>query len=247
MALTGIPLILLMATATGAAGVATGWVWRRGGRLRPAVRTVAVLLVEVLTVLTAALGVNRHEQFYPSWQALRGDTGTIAIAERRPAGRLDDRVHAGPLIWRPPALAAWHLAGPPTVWLPHDYRERPGDAFPVVLDLTGPGDRDAGPGDRDAGPGDRGAGSRRTPDAVTVTIAPTATTTASALRDLPAALGHDLRVTTTAGWDVVGDEPLAAAFVAAAPAGLAVLDQPVTALPPALAAPLRLPSRVVAS
>ncbi|WP_249997694.1 hypothetical protein [Actinoplanes sp. M2I2] len=226
MTLTGVPLILLTASATAAAGAAVGWVWPRGGRLQPFTRVAGVLVVEALVVLTAGLVVNRHEQFYPSWQALQGDTGTATVADRRHAGLLDDRVRSDRLTWRPQGLAAWRLARPPTVTLPPDYRERPGVAFPVVLAFAGPG-----------GPG---APPRRTPEAVTVTIAPTAGTTAAALSSLPDRLSHDLRV-TTAGWDVVGRQPLAAAFVTGQPAGAAVLDQPVTALPPALTAPLRLP------
>lgn len=218
MRLTGIPLILLAATATGAIVAATVRFWRTG---RPAIRIIGILVAEALTVLTVGLVVNRQEQFYPSWQALRGDTGTVAVTERRQAGRLDEMVRSRQLTWRPPGLAAWHLSRPPTVTLPRDYRERPGMAFPVVLAVGRPA--------RPAG------------EAVTVTIAPTAHTTAASLRRLPLDLAHDLRVTTT-GWDVVGTGPLAAGFVAAAPAGLAVLNQPVDALPPPLAAPLRLPS-----
>ena len=224
MTLTGLPLLALTVAATVAAGAATAWSWPRGGRLRPVTRTAGVLLVEVLVVLTAGLAVNRHEQFYPSWQALRGDTGTVAVADHLRAGSLDARMRSTRFPWRPPELTAWHLTGPPTVALPRDYRARPDVTFPVVLVLTAPGEH-----------------ARHTPEAVTVTLTPSATTTAAALRSLPTALGHDLRVAAV-GWDVVGAGPLPAAIVAAEPPGFAVLNQPTGALPPALAAPLRLPS-----
>jgi hypothetical protein len=224
MSLTSLRLILLAATATLAAGAATVRWWSRGGRLSPVGRTAGVLLLEVLTVLTAALVVNRHEQFYPSWRALRGDTGTVAVTGSVRPGLLDARLRSGGFAWRPTGVHDWRLKGTPAVTIPADYLARPDVTFPVVLALVAPG-----------------TPARRTPGAVTVTIAPTARTTASALLTLPAALSRDLRVTTV-GWDVQSSGPLGAAFVAAAPAGLAVLDQPAGALPPALAAPQTLPS-----
>lgn len=140
------------------------------------------------------------------------------------AGLLDGRVRSGSFEWRPPGLAAWHLAHAPAVSVPADYLSRPDVAFPVVLALVAPG-----------------TPTRRTPGAVTVTLAPTAATTATALRTLPAELERDLRVAAT-GWDVLGNGPLGAAFVRSVPAGLAVLDRPTDALPPALKAPQTLPS-----
>ncbi|MEU8817435.1 hypothetical protein [Actinoplanes sp. NPDC048796] len=216
MSLTGRPLLVLAATLTVVVGVATVFFWKRGGRLRPVTRTAGILLLEVLVVLTAGLEYNRHEQFYPSWQALRGDTGSVAVAGEVRAGLLDGRAGTGAIEWRPPGWDAWHLARAPRITLPADYASRPDVAFPVVLTF--------------------GATSRRTPEAVTVTVDPTAATTAGALLTLPAQLGRDLRVTAI-GWDVRGPSPLAAAFVRAVPAGLAVLDQPADTLPPALKAP----------
>ena len=89
MTLTGVPLILLVATATGAAGAATARFWPRGGRLRPLTRTLCVLLLKALVVTTAGLVVNRYQQFYPSWVALAGHTGTISVTRATEAGRLD--------------------------------------------------------------------------------------------------------------------------------------------------------------
>jgi len=184
-------------------------------------RTAGILLLEVLVVLTAGLEYNRREQFYPSWQALRGDTGTAVITGVVHAGLLDGRAGAGTFEWRPPGWEAWRLARAPRVTVPADYESRPDVTFPVVLAV--------------------GGAPRRTADAVTVTIEPTATTTPAALLSLPTRLGQDLRVTAT-GWDVQSSAPLGAAFLKAAPAGLGVLNEPDGALPPALKAPKTLPT-----
>ncbi|MFI5889963.1 hypothetical protein ACIA5D_07555 [Actinoplanes sp. NPDC051513] len=215
MSLTGLPLLVLAALTTAIAGTLTVWRW---GRIRVGGRFAGVLLLEALTVVTAGLAVNRQEQLYPSWQALRGDTGTKVETARVPAGLLDDHLPPGPFAWRPPELAAWRLAAPPTVRLPAGYRDRPGVTFPVVLVF--------------------GATAPRTPSAVTVTVAPTSHTTAPALRTLPTALRHDLRVTAT-GWDVVGGGALGNAFVADR---VATRLRSPDEMPPALAAPLRLPA-----
>lgn len=221
MTLTGVPLLGLALALTLATGAATVRWWSRGGRWRPVTRTLGVLLVEALAVATAGLAFNRHEQFYPSWQALRGDTGTVAVTGHVAAGGLDHRLPPGPFPWRPAGLAAWHLAGPPLLTLPADYATRPDVTFPVVLDLV-----------------PRGTAARRTAEAVTVTAAPTARTNAVALRTLPAELRRALRVTAI-GWDVVGGGRLGDALVRD---GLAARDRSTDDLPPALAAPMRLPS-----
>jgi len=221
MNLTGVPLILLAAAATAVAGGGTVLLWRRGGRLRPVTRTLGVLVVEALVVLTAGLAVNRHEQFYPSWQALEGDVGTVAVTDHVTAGRLDSLAGDGrPLRWLPDDLDRWHLAKAPELRLPALYRDRPGDTFPVLLELSG---------------------GEPVPGAVTVEIAPTAATTASALLSLPADLRRDVRVSTF-GWDVTGAGPEAKLAAALARAGLGVANRPPDELPPPLAAPLRLPS-----
>jgi hypothetical protein len=226
--ITGLPLIALVAAAAAAAATLTVVLWPRGGRLRPLTRTTGVLLTESLLVATVGLVVNRHEDFYPSWSALRGDTGTVAVAERARAGSLDVRVRSGTFTWRPPDLATWHLAAPPTVTLPRDYRDRPGMTFPVVLAFAGTKATAA-------------RGDRTPPEFVAVTVSPGPGTTAAALLSLPGELERDLRVAAS-GWDVLGRSPVAAALVEGAPAGFAVLNQPVDALPPVLAAPLRLPA-----
>ncbi|GIF23744.1 lysyl-tRNA synthetase class 2 [Actinoplanes tereljensis] len=212
MRLTGLPLILLATATFAAIGAVTVWRWSRAWI---AARVAGVLLLEASLVVAVGLVVNRHEQFYPSWAALRGETGTVAVAAPVAAGRLDE-LTATSFRWRPAELARWHLAAAPLVVLPADYRARPGVEFPVVLSF--------------------GAAVPRTPSAVTVTVAPTARTE---LSGLPAALRKDLRVTAT-GWDLVGGGRLGDAFVAA---GIGVRDRSPADLPPALAAPLRLPTR----
>jgi lysyl-tRNA synthetase class 2 len=218
VSLTGLPLLLLSACATVLVTAATIRLWRRR---RPAVRIAGVLLIEALVVLTAGLEVNRNEQFYPSWQALAGRTGTGTVTGTVHAGVLDAHLPPGPFRWRPSILSSWRLAGTPVVSLPVDYRERTGVTFPVVLVL--------------------GATAPHTPDAITVRIVPTARTTAAGLRTLPGALRHDLRASPI-GWDVVGGGKLGDAFIATQPAGLAGREATPDDLPPALAAPQRLPT-----
>ena len=220
MRLTGVPLILLAAIVTAVAGAATvRWWSSRGGR---STRVVSVLLVETLAVLTVGLAVNRHEEFYPSWQALGGDTGTATHTERVRAGLLDARLPAESFAWRPSGYPAWHLAGPPRITLPADYRARPDVAFPVVLRF--------------------GTDNARTGKAVTVTLSPTAATTPDDLLALAHELRRDLRVTGS-GWAVPAG-PLGALIVSA---GLGVAGRPAADVPPALAAPLTLPSAGVLS
>ncbi|GAB2591404.1 hypothetical protein Aab01nite_39110 [Paractinoplanes abujensis] len=214
MSLTGVPLLLLAALLTGAAGVVVVRLWSRSG---VALRVVAVLLLEASLVLTAGLAVNRHEGFYPSWQALAGDTGTAVRQEHVRAGRLDDTVPAS-FTWRPPGWRSWHLAEPPTVNLPAGYRARADVAFPVLLSSV----------------------PSRTPEAVSVLVEPTTRTTPGDLLALAADLRRDLRV-TTGGWAVdVG--PLSAALTT-----LGVPEGAPRDLPPPLSAPLTLPSAAAAA
>jgi lysyl-tRNA synthetase class 2 len=231
--LTGRPLLLCAAAVTVLAAVLLVRLWPRGGRLRPLARTAGVLLLEALLVFTVGLEVNRREDFYPSWAALAGDTGTGTVVDRVRAGRLDRSIlpgRADVVAWQPPGLAAWRFAGPPRLVLPADYGSLPGDRFPVVLDLV--------PAPAAA------AAEQPTPGAVTVVAVPTRATTAAALLSLPTELCHDLRVTRS-GWAVEGSGPqgtLAAAFAKDAPAGLATPGRTADTLPPVLAAPMRLVS-----
>lgn len=218
MSLTGHPLLLLSAFGTLLVTAATIRLWPRRW---PAARIAGVLLIEALVVFTVGLEVNRVEDFYPSWQALAGRTGTGTVTEQVHAGVLDTHVPPGPFPWRPHDLSSWHLSAAPIVSLPVDYQERTGVTFPVVLALGTPAPRPR--------------------DAITVSIAPTAKTTAAELCTLPGELRRDLRASAI-GWDVVGGGKLGNAFVAAQPAGLAARMTSPADLPPALAAPLRLPT-----
>jgi hypothetical protein len=238
MSLTGVRIILLAGLVTAAIAAATVLLWSRYGSWRLLSRTAGVLLTETLVVLTIGLVVNREQQLYPSWQALGGDTGPAAVAAARPAGRLDAELHgtaAASVPWQPADVAAWRLAGAPTVMVPANYLSRPSVSYPVVLSLGGPGSL---------------------LDVVSVVVAPTAATTAEALATLPADLGQDLRVTAR-GWALVASAEqagLARRLIAALPGRFGALvvvraddwakaeksavDQ--TSQP--LAAPLRLPS-----
>jgi hypothetical protein len=230
VSLTGRPLLMLTGAAAVLVTAATVRLWRR--RWIP-MRILGLLLAEVLAVATVGLEVNRREDFYPSWQALAGDTGTKTEVRTRPPGRLDDDLAPGTAIaWRPPGWTSWRLARAPVVVAPASYRRLPQDTFPVVLALV-------------AAAGPALAAARRVPDAVTVVAVPTRDTTAAALRSLPEELRRDVRVTTT-GWDLVAasrQAELGAALAASGPPGLvASRGWHPDRLAAPLAAPLRLPS-----
>jgi hypothetical protein len=184
MRLTGLPLIVT--TALLAVLVLTGTIllWSRFGRWRLLTRSLGMVLAQALVVLTIGLIANRSEEFYPSWQALSGDTGTAEATAPRPAGRLDATLAGGQssVPWRPAGLASWRLARTPTVVLPAGYRDRPSTAYPVVLVLT------ANAAEASA------AASVRTDGVVTVIATPTAATRVAALGRLGADLGGDVRV-----------------------------------------------------
>jgi hypothetical protein len=229
MSLTGVPLILVAAALTVLAAAATVRLWRRG---LPA-RIAGLLAVEILTVLTVGLVANRQEGFYPSWQSLGGGQDTSTVAPP-PAGRLDRSLTAGGAhLWSPPEAARWRLARPPVLVAPSGYARHTDLAYPVIVVLT---------------TADH-AGSVRAPaDALTVVAVPTRDTTAADLADLPAQLVQDARA-TGAGWAIVADaahSALARQWHSLAPDRFGTvtgsLDQAADRLPPALAAPIRLPS-----
>jgi lysyl-tRNA synthetase class 2 len=187
MGLTDLPLIVLTGLAAVAAGAGTTLLWSRFGRWRLLSRSAGVLLCETLIVLSVGLVVNRHEQFYPSWQALTGDTGTTARTART-AGRLD--ASFGPatptVAWRPAGSPRWQLASTAQVTVPAGYRT---DAeFPALIALGG-----------------RPAAS----DLVRVVAYPTGRSTAAALADLPTLLQADVRVTGH-GWALIATPAQAA-------------------------------------
>ncbi|GAB1640321.1 hypothetical protein [Krasilnikovia sp. MM14-A1259] len=215
MALTGLPLIALAVLVAVAAGAATVRFWSLPGRWRLPVRVAGVLLAEALVVASAGLVLNRHEQFYPSWAALAGDTGTRARATVTAAGRLDDQLGrtVKPPPWRPAGWTAWRLATAPVLLVPPAYRARRAATFPALLELVAPGG---------AAAAERAAAAD--PDAVRVVLVPTGRTAAAALANLPAALARDVRVTSR-GWAVV-----ATSAQAGLAAGLVRADQRFSAL-----------------
>ncbi|KUL28555.1 hypothetical protein [Actinoplanes awajinensis] len=231
MSLVGIPLILLTALLAVVAVVATV----RGWRLLP-VRIVGLIAVEVLVVACLGLIANRSESFYPSWQALGGDTGA-AVVTPTTAGRLDAALHAaGAIDWSPPEAARWQTAVPPVLIVPPDYAEPAGRSFPVLVALTTRAD---------AAQVERTAAA--TPGVVTVLLVPTRATTAATLGTLGDSLSRDVR--STASVALLADPPWAA--LAASWPGHPVVTPGHTAaafasavrdLPSPLAAPQRLPS-----
>jgi hypothetical protein len=229
MSLTGIPLILLAAALAVLAAAATVRFWRRGA----AVRIPGLLVLEILTVLTVGLVANRHEGFYPSWQALGGgqDSETVAPA---PTGRLDAHLVDGSAVpWMPPDAARWRLARTAVLVVPTGYTKRTNVAFPVIVVLTTI---------------DRVATVRAPADALTVVAVPTRDTTAADLADLPTQLAQDARA-TAGGWAIVADAThsvLARQWHNLVPGRFRTVagsvDQAAERLPPALTAPIRLPS-----
>jgi hypothetical protein len=205
MALTGIPLIALCLLLTAAAGAATVVLWSRFGRWRLVSRPIGLVLCECLVVLSAGLAANRHEQFYPSWQALAGDTGTATRTAGRAAGLLDGSFSPGrlTLAWHPAGSAGWHLASPAQVSVPRAYLG--GDhSYPVLLALGGRPDP---------------AGLGR------VTVDPGRHTGAASLAGLTGLLSADLRVTAHS-WALVTSAacaPLAGRLIRAYPGRFATL------------------------
>jgi hypothetical protein len=230
--LTGVPLIVIAAAATASVCAVTVLLWSRFGRWRLLSRSLGVLLSEALLVLAVGLIVNRVGGFYPTWQALHGDTGASAVTTHRTAGHLDaalrpDRVTGGFRLAIPDGQAQpWRMAAPPTLVVPADYIHRPTATFPVLVTLTD----------------DPRAAAVTTVDAVTVVVAPSTNTTAAALSSLPAAVTDDVRATSH-GWAVVADlrdAALAADLIRATPTTydtvVLVAGSASTGVPPAVLA-----------
>jgi hypothetical protein len=160
--------------------------WSRFGRWRLVSRAVGVLLAEALAVVGVGLAVNRHEQFYPSWQALAGDTGTKVVTASREAGRLDAELHGNAA-----AVLPWNSA---SLVVPARYLSRPSVTYPVVISLV----------DTGAASSAALAAAKRLA-AVSVVARPSA-----ALGALPADLVQDVRVTPR-GWALIAGAKQAAA------------------------------------
>jgi hypothetical protein len=246
MGLTGLPLILLTGVLAALAAAVLVRFWRAAGSWRLPVRVAGLILVESLVVLIVGLIANRVDGFYPSWQALTGDTGALTQSASQQPGRLDGSLAAGAGVsWTPPEAAAWRLAAPSRLIAPAGYQGRADHAFPVIVVLAAAGQ---------APPVH--ARSASTPDVVTLVVMPATATTAAELATLPARLERDARV-TGGGWAIVADRRFAALaqqWLALAPGQFAsvsltdaahmdaALDSAARQLPEPLAAPLRLPS-----
>lgn len=218
MSLTGIPLLIVAGLSAVACAVATVTLWSRSWRWRVVVRTVGILMTELTVVLTVGLAANRSEQFYPSWGALAGDTGTESATAPVRAGDLDAALAGrSALPWHPRELHRWHLAAAPTVTVPPDYLGPGSTQYPVVVTL-----------------GDARSAAAPVAGVVTVVLTPTRATTARALSTLVLELRKDLRVTAQ-GWAVVagaGETALAGQLARALPAqfeALAVVQHSPTA------------------
>ncbi|GGQ39861.1 hypothetical protein [Couchioplanes azureus] len=223
VSLTGIPLLALAGLAVAGFVTATVLLWSRCGRWRLLVRTLGVLLIEVAVVLCVGLAVNRSEQFYPSWAALAGDTGTTTTTAATQAGELDGSLAArSRLQWHPAGLPQWKLAAAPTMTVPSDYSAASNAPYPVLV-VLGPATSVTAPA----------------PGVVTVTLTPTPSTTAEALRTLVPDLSRAVRVTAS-GWAVVAgrtEAALAGDLVRSLPAqfrALAWAQESVAAFPGAL-------------
>jgi hypothetical protein len=209
--------------AAGAMAAGTVLLWSRYGRWRFVTRIAGVLLIEALVVAGAGLIVNRADQFYPSWPALAGQTGTAAAAWATDPGRLDRALHGGTLRWRPADLRRWHLVTVPVLTVPPGYATDRRNAFPVVLSLAG------------------GAPIAAT-GTVTVVAPPSARTTVAALSSLPADLAGDLRVSPS-GWAIVAPARkagFAAQLIRSDPGRYAALALIGSGRPPRMAVPVRM-------
>lgn len=148
MALTS-PLLLIVCIL-GALGALTGTVflWKRGGRLRVPVRVVNVLLCEALALFVGGLVLNNALDLYPSWTALvhQNDPAKAAQPTAQPVidggtdldiwlrSRATEGAKNGLVFdWKPKEWTQWHLAAPPTVYLPPQYFTGDGARFPVVI------------------------------------------------------------------------------------------------------------------
>lgn len=239
MSLTGIPLLALATAATIAAACATAYGWHRAPRARLLLRPTAVLLTELLVLLTVGLAVNRHEQFYTSWHDLLHTSGTTSTRQDDRPGQLDRwlahraTTPDAPITfdWRPTGWQNWHLGPAPTVVVPAGYLRHPGWRYPAVLVVA---DDDRWTPTEDA---DAARAADTTGPAVLIFTRPTATVDAGVLAGaLPLTLTRDLRVTGHT-WALVATtrrQALADAVVHTAPdryPALALVDDTTTGTP----------------
>ncbi|WP_433304741.1 hypothetical protein ACQP2F_16070 [Actinoplanes sp. CA-030573] len=236
MNLTGLRLILTTGLLGLLAVTVTIRFWRIAGRKRVPLRIVGLLMIEVFLVAVVGLVFNRHENFYPSWQALT-DSGKVVTVPSAVPGRLDGALNlVGSVMWSPPGVADWRLATSPMLIAPPEYSQHRNRTFPVIVVLA-----------TTVGAAEAPRIAAATPGALTVVLEPTRATIAASLQALPALLARDARVAR--GLVVLADPKwlsLAADWPSHPPvitgwdeAAFAVAADE---LPAPLAAPQRLPS-----
>jgi hypothetical protein len=249
MRLTSLWLILLTGGLAVLAMAGTVWFWRIA-RGRTAVRITGLILIEALVVLCAGLVANRADSFFPTWQALTGDSDgdPAPQAVRQAPGKLDSKLAAASgagLAWTPAGYTTWHLAAPPVLIAPAGYRKRTDHTFPVIVVIAAEGQKSS-----------IRAAAASVPDVLTLVVTPGPATTVADLAALPGRLAHDARAMSD-GWAVVTDQQygaLARGWQKSAPARIrtvadfdvrhpaAAFGAAARSLPEALAAPVRLPS-----
>ncbi|GAA0587274.1 hypothetical protein GCM10010172_85480 [Paractinoplanes ferrugineus] len=225
MRLTGMPLIAMAVGSTVIVAFLTVLVWGRPWRLRLLLRPAGVLLTEASLLVSVGLVVNRHEDFYPTWDSLFSTGDVVAPTYATAAGGLDQELAARAagrtdrplsLPWQPTGWTDWHLASAPVLVVPAGYLQHPQWRYSVVLVV-----------------GSAGAGWPASwPEAPSVEVAAAAgrdvvvylsTTSGTEIQTLaagvPVGLHHDLRVTDHR-WALVGspaDTRLVRQVSAAAP------------------------------
>jgi hypothetical protein len=214
VSLTGLPLLVLSVLVAVNLFVATVVVWSRGGRWRPAIRLVAILACEAVTLWVVGLAVNRSLDLYPSWSALLGNVPAAVNAQTQPATNLE-RWLSGKAAqgeregvafdWNPPGESGWHLSARPSVYVPPSYFHDKTARFPVVVVVAPKNATPARAGwfDHKTGPLVRATVERSAPAVVVFVRADGPEGVTKLATTIPARLEKDLRV-TLGGWALIG-------------------------------------------
>ncbi|NJC74191.1 hypothetical protein HC031_31420 [Planosporangium thailandense] len=221
MSLTGLPLLITGVVVTLVLAAGTGLLWWRTARVtrrpwlvRGLVRTLALLLTEVVAVLTVAIGVNRALEIYPSWSVFFGGVRDVEKVTTAPSADLETWLHGHApegrnlgfsFTWKPAEESAWKLAAPPVVAVPAAYFRDQTARFPVIV-VAAPPRTDPPAGgwdDRHALQAARGADAAVV---VFVRLADPAAALPVLTEQLPDRLGRDLRVQPD-NWAVAGVGP----------------------------------------
>ena len=198
-------LLLLAAVSTlvAIAGLAVAWSRMRGW-WRVA-RVGGVIMCQLLIVFTVGVAVNRTEDFYPSWAALRGANPPRITATTAPTARLATWLRTQQarglrsglqFAWRSADDAAWGLGAPTVVYLPRAYFQTQDVDLPVVMILVG--------STVDAKARTDLAAATASGQAVVVVMQPGPHgPDLAAIQQVPALLADDVRV-ERGGWAMVG-------------------------------------------